>query len=179
MKDQKGHGSNSRGGRLAKPIPGHHFHSKSAAELRYIAKDAAEAGRNAAGMGDHKGVSKYADQVADAASVMGYRDRGGKQDAPNHGLIEGMQAKLKSDVDAGRMLHSGTSKSAPAPAHDAMTQKRLSDAHGSMSRLKETFHAGNGNNRGGEYGRNVKDAYDRHAAVVHGITGKRPNIYDR
>jgi hypothetical protein len=93
-------------------------------------------------------------------------------------LIEGMKAKLSDDVAAGRMLASGP-KSEPAPVHDAMNAKRLSDAQGSMSRLKDTFHAGNGNNRGGEYGRNVKDAFDRHASVVHEITGKRPNIYDR
>jgi len=58
-------------------------------------------------------------------------------------------------------------------------RKRLSEAQGAMSRLSATFHAGGGNNRGGEYGRNVREAYDRHANVVHQITGKRPNIYDR
>lgn len=96
MKDAKGHGSNAR------PIPGHAFHAKTNDELRFIAKDAAEAGRNAQGMGDQRGVSKYADQVADAATVMGYRARGGKSDAP---------------ADA---LHSGTPKSDPAPTHDSM-----------------------------------------------------------
>lgn len=96
MKDAKGHGSNAR------PIPGHIYHSKSDMELRYIAKDAAEAGRNAHDMGDQRGVNKYADQVADAATVLGYRARGGKSDAPAD------------------QLHSGTSKSNPAPVHDSM-----------------------------------------------------------
>jgi len=58
-------------------------------------------------------------------------------------------------------------------------RKRLSAAENSMHNLKTTFHAGNGNNRGGEYGRNVREAYERHAEVVYQITGKRPHIYDR
>lgn len=57
-------------------------------------------------------------------------------------------------------------------------KKRLSEAEGAMYRLKSTFHAGNGNNRGGEYGRNVREAFERHANVAHQITGKRPHIYD-
>lgn len=105
MKDARGHGSNGRGGRLAKPIPGHPFHKKTDAELRYIAKDAAEAGRNAAAMGDDRGVNKYADQVADAASVAGYRSRGGLSDHP--------------DAVAARALASGL-KSAPVPVHEGM-----------------------------------------------------------
>jgi hypothetical protein len=103
MKDARGHGSNAR------PIPGHPYHSKTNAELRYIAKDAAEAGRNAQGMGDQRGVSKYADQVADAATVMGYRARGGKSDAPAD------------------QLHSGTPKSDPTPIHDAHEDRHNED----------------------------------------------------
>lgn len=95
MKDAKGHGSNAR------PIPGHIYHTKSDMELRYIAKDAAEAGRNAHEMGDMRGVNKYADQVADASTVLGYRARGGKSDSP------------------AEQLHSGTAKSNPSPVHDA------------------------------------------------------------
>ena len=51
-------------------------------ELRFIVRDAHEAGRNAQGMGDERGVNKYADQVNDASTVLGYRARGGKSDAP-------------------------------------------------------------------------------------------------
>lgn len=107
MKDAKGHGSNSRGG-PAKPIPNSPFHAKSDAELRYIAKDAAEAGRNAQGMGDDRGVNKYADQVADAATVMGYRNRGGLSDHPN-------------DV-AARAAVGSSDKSGKVPTHDSMSQ---------------------------------------------------------
>lgn len=106
MKDAKGHGSNTRGG-PARPIPNSPYHAKSDAELRYIAKDAAEAGRNAQGMGDERGVSKYADQVADAASVMGYRNRGGFSDHP-------------ADV-ASREVTVESAKSTKVPTHDSMT----------------------------------------------------------
>jgi len=106
-KDALGHGSNARGGKraLAKPIPGHPFHTKSDAELRFIAKDAAEAGRNAQEMGDQRGVSKYADQVADAATVMGYRNRGGAQD---------LGSRAASELASG-------AKSATVPVHDSMS----------------------------------------------------------
>jgi hypothetical protein len=119
MKDALGHGSNGRAGGARKPIPNHPYHAKSSDELRYIIKDASEAARNAQDMG--KLETKYNDQVNDAATVLGYRDRGGAQDAPGHGLIEGMQSKLKDDIAAGRMLHSGTSKSDAAPVHDSMS----------------------------------------------------------
>jgi hypothetical protein len=99
MKDALGHGSN---GGPRKPIPGHPYHQRTDMELRYIMKDAHEAGRNAQEMGDQKGINKYADQVNDAATVLGYRRQGGKSEAP-------------SDV-----LDSGTAKSAPAPIHDSM-----------------------------------------------------------
>lgn len=99
MKDAKGHGSNKR------PIPGHPYHSRTDMELRYIQKDAHEAGRNAQGMGDQRGVNKYADQVNDASTVLAYRARGGKSDAP-------------ADV-----LASGP-KSAPVSIHDSMVDDR-------------------------------------------------------
>ena len=57
-----------------------------------------------------------------------------------------------------------------------MNRARFQDATGAMGRLKTTFHQGD--NKHGEYGRNIKEAFDRHASVVYGITGKRPNIYD-
>jgi hypothetical protein len=106
MKDALGHGSDSRGGgsgkKPYKPIPDHPYHQRTSMELRYIQKDAHEAGRNAQEMGDQRGVNKYADQVNDASTVLAYRARGGASEAP-------------SDV-----LHSGTSKSAAAPVHDSM-----------------------------------------------------------
>jgi hypothetical protein len=101
MKDAKGHGSN------AKPIPGHPYHQKTAMELRYIQKDAHEAGRNAQEMGDQKGINKYADQVNDASTVLAYRARGGASDAAADRLASGP-------------------KSAPAPVHDSMAGSRNS-----------------------------------------------------
>ena len=106
MKDAKGHGSNPRGG-PAKPIPNSPYHMKSDAELRYIQRDAHEAGRNAQSMGDERGVNKYADQVNDASSVLGYRARGGLSDHP-------------ADV-ASRAAVSGSDKSAKVPTHDSMS----------------------------------------------------------
>lgn len=110
MKDPKGHGSNGRGGPY-KPIPNHPFHRKSNAELHYIIKDASEAERATRGMSAYNPNSgkredtsgKYSDQVNDAASVIGYRDRGGKQ-----------------DTEASLALHSGNPKSDPVPTHEAM-----------------------------------------------------------
>lgn len=102
MKDPLGHGSNGRGGgkRLAKPIPGHPYHQKSDAELRYIAKDAGEAAQAMRGHSPDA-ENKYLDQVNDAASVMAYRRNGGKQDL---------------GPAAAQALASGD-KSAPVPAH--------------------------------------------------------------
>lgn len=72
----------SKAGR--KPLPGHPYHQKSEAELRYIIKDASEAGKNAQDMGSMRGINKYADQVNDAATVLAYRGRGGQQEGPAH-----------------------------------------------------------------------------------------------
>lgn len=108
------------------------------------------------------------------------------------------------DAAAKDALSSGTSKSNPAPIHDSMaasidrghamrtagdgghvpgfkmdsqTAKRVSDAEGSMSRLAATFKQGD--NRHGEYGRNVREAFDRHAEVHAKLTGgKKRSIYD-
>lgn len=109
MKDARGHGSNIHGG-LYKPIPNHAFHRKSNAELHYIIKDAGEAERATRGMSSYNPNSgrredtagKYSDQINDAATVIGYRDRGGKQDV------------------AADALHSGTAKSNAVPTHEAM-----------------------------------------------------------
>ena len=105
-KDARGHGSDTRGG-PAKPIPNSSYHMKSDAELRFIQKDAHEAGRNAQGMGDERGINKYADQVNDASSVLGYRARGGYSDHP-------------ADV-ASREASVASAKSAKVPVHDSMS----------------------------------------------------------
>ena len=60
--------------RVSKPLPGHPFHGKTDAELRYIHLDASAAAR---AMRDHSPASeaKYLDQANDAATVLGYRAR--------------------------------------------------------------------------------------------------------
>ena len=79
MKDAKGHGSDARGGGEGKvrgmPIAGHPYHTKTNDELKYIAKDASEAARAQRGMASE---GKYLDQVNDAATVLGWRSRGGR-----------------------------------------------------------------------------------------------------
>lgn len=64
--------------RLHHTLKGHPYHYKSDAELHYIIKDAHEA-EKAVGSHDKKAMWKYADQQNDAASILGYRQRGGKQ----------------------------------------------------------------------------------------------------
>ena len=64
------------GGRM--PLKGHKYHGMSDAELRYIRKDAAEAAKNMRGM-DDKAEGKYLDQINDASTVLGYRQRGGQK----------------------------------------------------------------------------------------------------
>lgn len=99
----------------AKPIPNSPFHMKSDAELHYIIKDASEAEQASRGMtaynpnGSQRSDTsgKYADQVNDAASVLGYRARGGLSDHP-------------ADV-ASRAAVSGSDKSAKVPTHDSMS----------------------------------------------------------
>ena len=64
--------------RLHHVLKGHPYHHKTDAELHYIMKDAHEA-EKAVGSHDTKASWKYADQQNDAASILGYRQRGGKQ----------------------------------------------------------------------------------------------------
>ena len=117
MKDAKGHGSEPRnGGAGAKPIPNHPYHTKTNAELRYIAKDASEAEHASRGMtaynpnGSNRTDTngKYADQLNDASTVLGYRNRGGLSDAP-------------SDVASRTAVAGNSPKSAPVPVHDSMS----------------------------------------------------------
>lgn len=119
-KDALGHGSNGgngtgKGRREYKPIPNHPYHQKSDTELRYIMKDASEAGKNAQGMGDERGSNKYADQVNDAATVLGYRTRAGVGPDNN---------------DAAKALAGGGAKSAAVPTHDAFAGFEPGGRHG-------------------------------------------------
>ena len=59
---------------MKRPLRGHPYHSKDAAALRFIIKDAAEAMKNVEAMGDSKNAAKYADQINDAATVLCYRE---------------------------------------------------------------------------------------------------------
>ena len=73
-----------KGGRM--PLEGHPYHKKTDAELRYISKDAAEAARSMKGM-DSKAENKYLDQMNDAQTVLGHRQRTGN--GPESGMKKG------------------------------------------------------------------------------------------
>jgi hypothetical protein len=54
---------------------------------------------------------------------------------------------------------------------------RIGAARQSMDRLRHTFLTGD--NRHGEYGRNIREAFDRWAVTYGELTGREPpNIYD-
>ena len=76
MKDAKGHGSDPRGGG-SMPLAGHPYHGKTNAELQFIQRDASAAAKNMQGMGNAPAEGKYLDQVNDASTVLGFRQRGG------------------------------------------------------------------------------------------------------
>ena len=76
-----------KGGRM--PLEGHPYHKKTDAELRYISKDAAEAARSMKGM-DSKAENKYLDQMNDAQTVLGHRQRTGN--GPESGMKKGGRA---------------------------------------------------------------------------------------
>jgi hypothetical protein len=123
MKDSKGHGSNGRGRRNVKPLPGHDFHRKTNDQLRYIIKDAGEAARSTRGMTSYNPNSgkredtegKYLDQVNDASTVLGYRDRTGA--GPDN-------------ADAAAALGQGHPKSGGVGPHSSMVSSRDYDAFG-------------------------------------------------
>lgn len=120
MKDALGHGSDPRGGK--RPLGDHPYHRKSNEELRYIAKDASEAAKATRGMSSYNPNSgkredtegKYLDQVNDAATVLGWRNRTGA----------GPDAGVKSDAAAAAALAGGGAKSAPVATHDAHEYNR-------------------------------------------------------
>ncbi len=63
--------------RMVRPLKGHRFHELSSDSLRCIIKDASEAAAAMRGH-DEKAEGKYADQVNDAATILAFRDKGGK-----------------------------------------------------------------------------------------------------
>lgn len=142
-KDQKGHGSNKRGGGMVKvsvkrPI-GYTVH----------------------------GIGPGGKKTLTHSGTLGTVD--GK-------TVNSRDSKVQDRV-AADALSSGGPKSAPAPIHDSMTDARVKEAVGAMGRLRDTFRVGD--NRHGEYGRNVREAHDRHAKLYAQLTGKKaPNIYD-
>jgi hypothetical protein len=85
-KDAKGHGSEARGSAGRIPIAGHAFHSKTNDQLRYIAKDASAAAQASRGLSSYNPNSgkredtegKYLDQMNNALTVLGFRERGGR-----------------------------------------------------------------------------------------------------
>ena len=124
-KDAKGHGSEARGGSTAAerpgrvrgmPIAGHDYHTKTTAELKGIAADA----HRAANAFQNSGMTvpgsnvltenKYRDQVNDAASILGWRQRGG--------------VDLSPDGLAGAKATEGNGpKSVPVATHPAMNSQ--------------------------------------------------------
>lgn len=155
-KDAKGHGSDGRGGGGYKPIPNSPYHAKSDAELRYIAKDASEAATAAQSMG--KLETKYNDQVNDASTVLGYRNRGGQSDHP--------------DAVAARALASGP-KSAPVTVHDSMREK-IDYAHNPLGLSRSEVNKDgipNVNRRG--YGRIASDPTFERSPLTGENTGRR------
>lgn len=60
--------------RIAKPLPGHAYHDKNDAELRFIVKDAHEAAC-AVRSHDARAEAKYLDQINDACTILNWRRR--------------------------------------------------------------------------------------------------------
>jgi hypothetical protein len=81
--------------RLAVPLKGHSYHTKSENELRYIIQDASSAAKAMQGH-NSTAEAKYLDQVNDAATVLHHRSLGGKQvakEAVNIGEAKKMKGK--------------------------------------------------------------------------------------
>lgn len=146
MKDAKGHGSNAG---PARPIPGHPYHGRSTSELQFISKDASEAARAMKSF-NSQAESKYLDQVNDAQTVLGYRERGGMSD--HH---------WDKDANAANALKSGSPKSTPAPVHDAQKGSSYNE-HGSRHGYNpESVNSAIKNNRTGKIGRKEATAIHR------------------
>jgi hypothetical protein len=125
MKDAKGHGSEARGGGAGKvrgmPIAGHPYHTKTNDELRYIAKDASEAAKAQRGMASE---GKYLDQVNDAATVLGWRERGGKDLSQSRATDVAAQHGIPTDHLTG---DNGASHAAQVQSWVDAAQKRQDD----------------------------------------------------
>ena len=76
--------------RLAMPLKGHAYHTKTHAELKYIQKDASEAAKANKG---RPSEGKYLDQVNDASTVLHYRSKGGKQVTNEETVDEAMKGE--------------------------------------------------------------------------------------
>lgn len=76
--------------RLAMPLKGHAYHTKTHAELKYIQKDASEAAKANKG---RESEGKYLDQVNDASTVLHYRSKGGKQLTKEETVDEAMKGE--------------------------------------------------------------------------------------
>ncbi len=159
MKDAKGHGSAGRGS----------YHNID---------------KNLNGPGRHVGYANGSWRIEKSGSAYRatHRDSGDTFSGNTLGAISqglsdraaGMAYQRSGAADA---LAGGGAKSDAAPIHDSMTASRVNEAEGAMSRLKTTFRQGD--NRHGEYGKNVREAHDRHAKVWSGLTGRKPpSIYD-
>ena len=101
--------------KLAMPLKGHAYHTKSDAELMYIAKDAGEAAKAMKGH-NPSAEGKYLDQMNDAHTVMNYRKKGG-------------QKLQKEEVTSGNMkLNDGSMVSV-----DPSTARLLTDVFNKLS----------------------------------------------
>jgi hypothetical protein len=145
-KDAKGHGSEKRGefmdkygatgGTMASrsvgamPIPGHAFHTKTNDELHFIAKDANAAAENFKNSGMTVPGStmltenKYRDQVNDAASVLGWRARGGRDLSQSPAVDVAAQHGISTDHLTG---DNGASHAAQVQSWVDAAQKRQDD----------------------------------------------------
>ena len=84
------------------PLKGHEYHYKNGDELRYIIKDAGEAAEAMRGH-DETAEAKYLDQINDAATILGYRQKGGKR----------LEKNFEVEVEAEE-----TDESSPMPGAD-------------------------------------------------------------
>jgi hypothetical protein len=85
--------------KLAMPLKGHSYHTKTHAELKYIQKDASEAAKANKGKPSE---GKYLDQVNDASTVLHYRSKGGKQVTNEEAVDEAMKGEDEYNARYGK-----------------------------------------------------------------------------
>lgn len=152
--------------KLAMPLKGHPYHEKDDAALKFIAKDAHEA---AQAMKDHdpKAESKYLDQVNDAHTVMGYRQKGGKR------VVNDQEQRKNVDVPGGQghsIGHFGEEKIeeetkrlyAQSHVHHIVDKLHVSVTDDNITKMMAKRTAGWNNPAQAKLA--TKDALDRHAA---------------